>query len=505
MTESHDLALSVAEPDIADVQTRALVLGVLSTPEGPVLADSCLDEQSTAGLEAVLADLGATGAADQLHRVPGFGEEFPAFIALIGLGSLPADPVQRADVLRHAAGSAVRQLTGTSSVTVDLPVSDEADLEAVAQGIALGAFHDAGHRTSEAARSKTPVEDAVIFADLDTEPSEILSRALVLGEAVDSTRRLVNEAPNHLYPETFAHRAFERVSAIDGVTCEILDEQALAEGGFGGILGVGQGSSHPPRLVVVDYAPDGASQHVALVGKGITFDSGGLSLKPANAMMTMKSDMGGAAAVLNIVAAAAELELPVRVTGYLCMAENLPSSTATRPEDVLSIRGGKTVEVLNTDAEGRLVMADGLAYASEQQPDFLLDIATLTGAQLVALGERTAGVMGEEGLRERVVQAARTSGEPFWPMPLPEHLRPGLDSPVADLKNIGSGRNGGMLTAGLFLREFVGENSSGPIPWAHLDIAGPSFNEGAAYGFTPQQGTGFAVTTVVEMLRSLCA
>ena len=274
---------------------------------------------------------------------------------------------------------------------------------------------------------------------------------------------------------------------------------------LGGILGVGRGSHRPPRLVVVDYRPEGAGQHMALVGKGITFDSGGLSLKPGTGMMTMKSDMAGAAAVLNAVAAAAELRLPLRVTGYLCLAENLPGGGATRPEDVLVMRGGTTVEVLNTDAEGRLVMADGLAYASEQSPDCLLDVATLTGAQVVALGERYAAVMGEDSLREAVAEAGAEAGEPFWPMPLPEELRAGLKSPVADLKNIGAGRAGGMLTAGLFLQRFVGQVDGQPIPWAHLDIAGPSFNEGSEYGFTPKQGTGVAVRTLITLAERIAA
>jgi leucyl aminopeptidase len=240
------------------------------------------------------------------------------------------------------------------------------------------------------------------------------------------------------------------------------------------------------------------AKRVHLVGKGITFDSGGLSLKPAAAMEWMKSDMGGSAAVLATVRAAAQLGLGVEVTGWMAIAENMPSGSAIRPSDVLHIHGGKTVEVMNTDAEGRLVMADAIVRACEESPDVLLDVATLTGAQLVALGSRVYAVMGDDEVRDAVVAAAGAAGEPAWPMPLPPELRASLDSPVADISNMGD-RYGGMLVAGLFLKDFVADG----VPWAHLDIAGPSFNEGEAYGYTPKGGTGVPVRTLVQWLESL--
>ena len=237
-----------------------------------------------------------------------------------------------------------------------------------------------------------------------------------------------------------------------------MDEKALAKAGCGGIIGVGQGSVHPPRIVTMTYKParaTGRTPHLALVGKGITFDSGGLCIKPATGMVTMKSDMAGAAAVAAAILVIAELGLPVDVTGYLCLAENMPSSLAQRPGDVVTMRGGKTVEIINTDAEGRLVLADGLVLAGEQKPDAIVDIATLTGAQVMALGMRTGGLMGnDDAFRDTVRAAADDAGEAMWPMPLPEELRAGLDSLVADLKHTGE-RHGGMLTAALFLREFV--------------------------------------------------
>ncbi len=245
-------------------------------------------------------------------------------------------------------------------------------------------------------------------------------RSVVAGVA--RTKDLVNTPPADLSPERFAELAVEAADAA-GVASRVWDEDELEADGFGGILGVGRGSSRGPRLVRLEYAPAAASVHLALVGKGITFDSGGLSLKPGASMVGMKSDMAGAAAVLSAIVALAELEVPVRVTGWLCLAENMPSGTAIRPNDVLRIHGGTTVEVLNTDAEGRLVMADALAAASDEQPDAIVDVATLTGAQVVALGHRIAGLMGDDELVERVRTAAGDVDEAVWPMPLPRDLQ----------------------------------------------------------------------------------
>jgi leucyl aminopeptidase len=264
---------------------------------------------------------------------------------------------------------------------------------------------------------------------------------------------------------------------------------------------VGQGSANPPRIVTMTYAPDGARGSVALVGKGITFDSGGLCIKPAASMATMKSDMAGAAAVAATVLAAAELGGPVAVRGYLCLAENMPSGTAQRPGDVVTMRDGTTVEILDTDAEGRMVLGDGICLALEHSPDVVVDIATLTGAQMVALGPSVAGVMGNgDEVRTRVVEAADAAGEPAWPMPLPEELRKGLDSAVADLAHKAD-RWGGMLTAGLFLSTFVPEH----VPWAHVDIAGPSFNEKAPHGSVPKGGTGYGVATLLTLVEGHAA
>jgi leucyl aminopeptidase len=280
-----------------------------------------------------------------------------------------------------------------------------------------------------------------------------------------------------------------------------MDEKALAADGCGGIIGVGQGSANPPRLVQLTYKPRGAKAHLALVGKGITYDSGGLSIKPAASMMTMKCDMAGAASVVAATFAIAELGLPIAVTTYAPMAENMVSGSSTRPGDVITIYGGKTVEVLNTDAEGRLVLADALVKATEDKPDVIVDVATLTGACVIALGDRVAGVLGnDDELIDSVKAAGQRVGEAHWPLPIPAEMGEKVKSntKIADLAQHNSERWGGTLYAAAFLREFVGDNK-----WAHLDIAGPAYNEKPAYGYVTPGGTGMSVATLVELADSL--
>ncbi|HVN11979.1 MAG TPA: leucyl aminopeptidase [Kineosporiaceae bacterium] len=520
-------AVTLSAESPADVAADVLVLAVAAdgSPGGePVLLGTDrLPGRLRAALGGpLLRSLGVSGRGDEVRRVPSAGTVTAPVIALTGLGEAGPD----AETLRRAAGAAVRELAGTATVALALPVRTAADVAAVAEGGVLGAYAFGGYRVKAAAGDRPPVENLVVVVppDLAPEADGVLGRVDVVGEAVATTRDLVNTPPCDLYPATFATAARDAVADLP-VEVTVLEEGALAEGGFGGLLGVGTGSARPPRLVRLDYAPESAPAHVALVGKGITFDSGGLSIKPASAMQEMKSDMAGAAAVLAVLVAAARLELPVRVSGWLALAENMPSGTAQRPSDALRIRGGRTVEVLNTDAEGRLVLADAIVAASETGPDLIVDVATLTGAQVVALGKRVSAVMGnDDALRDRLVRMAGEAGELLWPMPLPPELRAGLDSPVADIANIGD-RSGGMLVAGLFLAEFVGMRRSagevpgagtsppavlepadeGRIPWAHLDIAGPSFNGGSPHGYTPTGGTGVMVRTLLRLLEDVAA
>lgn len=485
-------SLTLTSKDPARLAADALVVAVARTSQGVSILGDGLPERLRSDLAASAQALGVTGDPETLHRVPSSGAVKAAVVALVGVG----DEAPGTEALRRAAGTATRGLAGLRSVVLALPAGEVEQVAAVAEGALLGAYAFTRYRTP----SSAAVEQIELVTPLvrDGAAKRAVERANVLAAAVHGTRDLVNTAPVDLYPAAFADAARAAAKGTK-VKVTVLDEKALAAGGYGGLLAVGQGSSRPPRLVKLSWSPVRAKKSVAIVGKGITFDSGGLSIKPAKGMEAMKSDMAGAAAVLHTVVAAAALELPIEVTGWLCLAENMPSGTAQRPSDVIRQRGGKTVEVLNTDAEGRLVLADGLVAACEEKPDAVLDIATLTGAQVVALGTRVSAVMGTEDVRAEVVDAATDSGEQFWPMPLPDELRKSLDSQVADLANIGD-RFGGMLVAGVFLREFVGTT-----PWAHLDIAGPAFNEKAAHDYTPLGGTGVGVRTLLRLLERRAA
>jgi len=485
--------LTVSTSDARSVVADALIIGVTQGPDGPVPAHGSEDVDAALGgtLAATLAALGATGKQDELTKIASDGRVAAQVIVAAGLG--PADQGGergRLESLRRAAGAAVRALTGgkAASIALSLPARDEAETEAVALGALLGRYSFTRYRT-------TPSADAAPELTVLSLVGAAAGRAQVLGDAMMLVRDLVNTRPSHLYPETFAAEA-QRVAVAAELEIEVLDHVALAGGGYGGITGVGQGSVHPPRLVRLSYRHPEASKTVVFAGKAITFDSGGLSLKPPKSMEAMKSDMGGAAAVLGALQAIAALKTKVNAVGYLAMAENMPGGGAQRPSDVITIFGGKTVEVLNTDAEGRLVLADVLARSEQDSPDLLVDVATLTGAQLVALGPRISGVMGsDDEVAGAVADAARRAGEQAWPMPLPEELRKGLDSAVADIANVAGERFGGMLVAGLFLKEFVPDG----VRWAHVDIAGPAFHEGEPYGYTPKGGTGAAVRMLVQL------
>ena len=482
----------------ATAEADAVVVGLLSGTDGPVLAPGAeeVDAAFDGGLAALLATAGATGKLEEVVRLPARGSVAAPLVVGAGLGKAPAaDGSVAADSVRRATGAVARSLSGIARIVVATP-----EPAAAAEGVLLGAYRftefksDPGFGNDPA---KAPVAEALI-AGAD---AAALERATAVGEAVNTARDLINTPPNALYPETFAARAVE-IGEAAGLTVEVLDDTALAEGGFGGILGVGQGSSRLPRLVRLTWSGGEApAKKVALVGKGITFDTGGISIKPAAGMDHMTSDMSGAAAVIAATALAARLALPVAVTATVPMAENMPSDTAYRPGDVLTMYGGRTVEVLNTDAEGRLILADAIVRAAEDSPDYLVETSTLTGAQLVALGTRTSGVMGSEELRDRVAALGREVGEDAWAMPLPDHLRGELDSRVADLANVTGNRFGGMLAAGIFLREFVADG----LPWAHIDIAGPSFNTGGPWGYTPKGGTGAPVRTLLALLEDIAA
>lgn len=496
-------ALTLKPATAPGPRADAIVIGVAKAGTGPAVAPGAeaVDQAYDGGLAGVLKTLGASGAEGELTKLPApAGLDTPLVVA-VGLGAEPeADAGYDAEALRRAAGVAARGLSGTKKAAFALPVDGPGALAAIAEGVLLGAYAFDAYKESptdeKAEDGSGPLGEAVLLGGAEGEDGfqAAVDRARAIGEELNRARDLVNTPPNDLDPEAFA--AVARAAADEhGLTIEVLDEQALKDGGYGGILGVGSGSASTPRLVKLAYKHPEADKHLAYVGKGITYDSGGISLKPAGHNETMKCDMAGAAAVFAAVVAAARLGLKVDVTGWLALAENMPSGSATRPGDVLRMYSGKTVEVLNTDAEGRLVLADALWAASAEEPDAIVDVATLTGAMVLALGNRTFGIMAnDDAFRTSLHEVAEESGEPAWQMPLPEHLRKGMDSPVADIANMGE-RMGGGLVAGLFLREFIGEG----ITWAHLDIAGPAFNEGGPFGYTPKGGTGTAVRTLVRL------
>ncbi|MFC9462019.1 leucyl aminopeptidase [Streptomyces sp. NPDC056637] len=499
-------ALTLSTAAASGLRADAIVVGVAkgaaSKSAGLVVAPGAeaVDKAYDGKLAAVLETLGASGGEGEVTKLPApSGFKAPVVLA-VGLGPVPEkDETYDAEALRRAAGAAARALAGTKKAAFALPVEDSGDAGAIAEGALLGAYSFDAYKESAQDGKKNGKAPIAEIALLGAKPRDkafkaAVERALAVTEELNRARDLVNTPPNDLTPEAFAAVA-SAAAKEHGIKVQILDEKALAKGGFGGILGVGAGSEAPPRLVKLSYTSSKADKHLAFVGKGITYDSGGISLKPAGHNETMKCDMAGAAAVFAAVVAAARLGLKVNVTGWLALAENMPSGSATRPGDVLRMYSGKTVEVLNTDAEGRLVLADAIAKASEETPDAIVDVATLTGAMMLALGNRTFGIMAnDDAFRTSIHEVAEEVGEPSWPMPLPSDLRKGMDSATADIANMGE-RMGGGLVAGLFLQEFVGEG----ITWAHLDIAGPAFNEGGASGYTPKGGTGSAVRTLVRL------
>ena len=476
-------ALTVSSASPTTTRADALILGIRNDDDAGEFADQ-------------LALLNFTGDDGQVTVFPSGGAGKAPLIVAVGLPETPTG-----EDLRRAAARGAKAAKGASTLAVALHPAGVDEVAAIAEGIDLGTYAFDRYKTKKKeVKVAKVVKSAVIltaFARKAT-TAKALDRATTIAAAVNQTRDWVNSPPGDLRPPEFARQISAYVPAA--VKAEVWDEKRLAKEKCGGILGVGQGSDAPPRLVKLTYAPTGATKHLALVGKGITFDSGGLSIKPGASMQTMKLDMAGAAAIVAATVAIAQLGLPIQLTAFACLAENMPSGSATRPGDVLTMRDGQTVEVHNTDAEGRLVLADGLALAAESTPDLIVDVATLTGACMVALGLRTAGILtNDDELSEQVFAASLTAGESMWPLPITEEMKSVVrSSSIADLRQHNPKPYGGTLFAAAFLREFVGE-----LPWAHLDIAGPSFNEGSAYDYTPVGGTGASVRTLVQLATEL--
>jgi leucyl aminopeptidase len=436
-------------------------------------------------LGGYLASREFTGKTGQEVAVPGgdlpFGE-----VLFIGMGE-EAD----AEAIRRAAGSLGRAARTYPEVATTLHLIDvEGAAEAVTLGFLLGSYTFDDYRSEPKERAN----ERLVLIDAPDGIADEVARAEIIAAGVNLTRDLVNAPAGDKPPATLAERAAD----IPGVEVEIIDAGEAENRGYGGLLAVSSGATNPPRMVLLRYEPEGATASVAFVGKGIVFDSGGLSIKPAKGMEAMKTDMAGAASVFGAMQAIAALELPIRVLGVAPLAENMTGGAAQRPGDILTAYGGKTVEVLNTDAEGRLVLADGLGIAGEADVDLIVDIATLTGAAKVALGQLIGAVFGnDDDAVESVLAAGKFAGEKWWQLPLEQEYRPKLDSSIADLQNISDDRWGGAINAALFLSEFAGE-----LPWVHLDVAGPA-RAARTEHYIVKGGSGFGVRTLVELAAQM--
>ncbi|MDT5347947.1 MAG: leucyl aminopeptidase [Mycobacterium sp.] len=490
--------------------SSVLLVPVVSTGEddqpGAVVASAepFLTTDTVAEIEAGLRALDATGGSEQVHRlvVPSLPV---GSVVTVGLGKPCSE--WPSDAIRRAAGVAARSLGNAEAVITTLgELSGEGVSSAVVEGLILGSYRFTDFRSKKTA-PKDPGLRKITVLSTAKDAKKQSARGAAVATAVATARDLVNTPPSHLFPAEFARRATILGESV-GLEVEVLDDKALRKAGYGGVIGVGQGSSRPPRVVRLIHRGSQLAKNpkqakkakkVALIGKGVTFDTGGISIKPAASMHHMTSDMGGAAAVIATAVLAAQLELPIDVIATVPMAENMPSATAQRPGDVLTQYGGITVEVLNTDAEGRLILADAIVRACEDNPDYLIETSTLTGAQTVALGARIPGVMGSDEFRDRVAAISQQVGENGWPMPLPDELKDDLKSTVADLANISGQRFAGMLVAGVFLREFVADG----VSWAHIDVAGPAYNTGGPWGYTPKGATGVPTRTMFAVLDDI--
>jgi leucyl aminopeptidase len=481
--------ISLSTRPASSIRADALVIGTRKQGKAVELADGL---PSDAQLLSLVEAMNATGEAGDLVKTATSGVVPAPLLVAVGLGD--ADEPIAHETLRRAAGIAVAAVPQQAHVALALPAATPDQVSAIAEGALLGAYVYDAYVTPK--RPRVQKVTLLTPAGRQSAARTRLEAARVVSDAVNLARDLVNAPANDLYPETFVSEV--KASAVGKpVRITVLDEVQLARKGYGGILSVGKGSSRPPRLMRIAYRPRGARGHLAFVGKGITFDSGGYTIKPGPSMVAMKSDMAGAAVVAAATLAIADIGLPIKITTYGALAENMVSGDATRPGDVVTMYGGKTVEITNTDAEGRMVLADAITTANADHPDAVIDVATLTAHIVLALGKRVAGLFtNDDQLRDAISTAATGAGESLWPMPIPDEVREQIQaSRIANLAQHSGERAGGAVFAAGFLREFADE----AIPWAHVDVAGPSFNDGSPYGYTPRGGTGMLVRTLIQL------
>ena len=482
-----DLEIVASEEDPQSVACDAVVVGAFAGDDGAVLAPSAaaLDETLEGRLSEALRASGYKGKKGEVHTLSTLGHMRAQAIVVTGLGS--QDSVTDSDV-RRAAGAAARRLSERTIVASAVARDVDGASKAEAEGFLLGAYTFPGYR------AEPPASKLNRILLLGADPTALEHGAITAGATL-LARDLVNEPPDRLTPTALAARARE-AAEVAGLECKVYEKQELEERGFGGLLTVARGSAEPPCLVEIRYRPENPTAKVALVGKGVTFDSGGLSIKPAAGMEQMKTDMAGAAAVLGAMTGLARIKPSVEVLALLPTTENMPGPTAVRIGDVITHYGGRTTEVVNSDAEGRLILGDAIALASEDEPDAIVDVATLTGSVVVALGKKVTGLFAsDDGLRAEIRSAASRAGERVWDMPLFDDYATDLESEVADNKNAGT-RYGGSIQAAVFLKAFVGKG----IPWAHLDIAGPARADGDT-DEGPRGGTGVATRTLIAWVE----
>ncbi|NNC78934.1 MAG: leucyl aminopeptidase [Acidimicrobiales bacterium] len=476
------MPLTITTARSAPATAELVGIGVFSDRDRPKsLPDTVLDSR---GFEGTLGKTMIVESKKGLVAAVGLGaaDDFTANSLRTAGASFSRAARRHKNVATSVLADAVKEIDG---------LDQTAAAQALAEGLELGHYE---FTTYKSKAKKQKLAKVVVAGSTSAGVKRSLAVGAGIAEGQMLARTFVNEPGGTLTPPIFARRV-QTMARDKGLTCKVMDLAAIKKAKLGGLLGVNRGSTNHPRFVELTYSPKGkAKGTLAFVGKGITFDAGGLSIKTGNGMMTMKCDMGGAAAVVGAMSALKAAGVQSRVRAYIPMTDNMLGGDATRPGDVLKIRNGKTIEVLNTDAEGRLVLADALSLASEKKPDAIVDLATLTGACVVALGPKIAGLMSnDDDFAQDVADAADRAGERVWRLPLPDDYKSMFDSPVADMKNIG-GSYGGALTAGLILSEFVGEG----IPWVHLDIAGPAWTD-SEDAVTRKGGTGFGVRTLVDL------
>lgn len=490
------IQLSPGEPTTATADVLAIPVFQGNLEKQKLL--STLDESFDGALSPLLSKAEFQGKFEQLFELPTLGKLPAGRLLLFGCGQKRdlADPQ-----LRNLMASVARSAGSLGAKRLALLVPERSGgepLRIIAEGLTLGAYRFTKYFTGDR-KPKSELEEVALLrsgAKPGAADKKAIEQGIAVAEAIAIARDAVNEPPNELYPEQLAQLALE-IARKHKLKATVLDKAGIREAGMKLHYAVGQGSEHEPRFIHLSYAPKGAKRRLVFVGKGLTFDSGGLCIKPAPGMGEMKSDMGGAAAVLGLMSAVGQLRPNVEVHGIIGAAENMPDGSAYRPGDVFGSLDGKTVEIVNTDAEGRLVLADALAYASRLRPDVIIDAATLTGACVVALGKTcSAFFTGDDKLAKQFESAASEAGEAFWRMPLLDDLKDQLKSDIADLKHTGE-RWGGAITAALFLREFVGD-----IPWIHCDVAGPVLAD-RAKGAYPKGGTGHPVLTFLRFVENV--